>query len=108
MASFLGSKQAKDENVVDYFKRVFPALGEKGKADEMSRNAKIAMDILHTQPGADYAAGTWWQPFNAVTFMTDHVLGRNADNRLSSAWYGQNKNLKTKALETAISMAEAA
>jgi len=108
MASFLGSKKAKDENVVDYFKRVFPAVGQKGKSDEMSRNAKIAMDILHTQPGHEYAEGTWWQPFNAVTFMTDHVIGRTADNRLSSAWYGQNKNLKTKALETAIEMAEAA
>jgi hypothetical protein len=40
--------------------------------------------------------------------MTDHVMGRTADNRLHSAWYGPNKNLKTKALQTAVEMADAA
>jgi phage/plasmid-like protein (TIGR03299 family) len=108
MAQFLGSKMAKEENVVDYFKRIFPMSGKVKDENTLSRNAKIAMDILHTQPGAEYAEGSWWQPFNAVTFMTDHVLGRSADNRLTSAWYGPNKVLKTKALETAIEMAEAA
>ena len=104
MASFLGCKMAKDENIVEYFNRVFPSTGKK----EVSRNAERAMEVLHTQPGAEYAEGSWWQPFNAVTFMTDHELGRNPDTRLSSAWYGFNKNLKTKALDLALEMAEAA
>jgi phage/plasmid-like protein (TIGR03299 family) len=104
MAAFLGSKKAKDENIVEYFNRIFPSTGKK----DVSRNAQHAMEILHTQPGAEYAEGSWWQPFNAVTFLTDHELGRNADSRLSSAWYGYNKSLKTKALELAVEMAEAA
>ena len=104
MASFLGAKKAKDENIVEYFNRIFPSSGKK----EVSRNAERAMEILHTQPGANYAEGTWWQPFNAITFLTDHELGRNADSRLTSAWYGYNKGLKTKALELAVEMAEAA
>lgn len=109
MAQFLGSKKAKDEDIVEYFQRIFPVTGSnENKKKEVSKNAQIAMDILHTQPGAEYAEGTWWQPFNAVTFMTDHVIGRTADTRLTSAWYGYNKGLKTKALETAIEMAEAA
>lgn len=109
MAEFLGSKKAKDEDIVQYFQRIFPVTGSnENKKKEISKNAQIAMDILHTQPGAEYAEGTWWQPFNAVTFMTDHVIGRSADTRLTSAWYGYNKGLKTKALETAIEMAEAA
>jgi hypothetical protein len=66
------------------------------------------MEVLHTQPGAEYAEGTWWQPFNAVTYLTDHELGRSADTRLQSAWYGTNRGLKTTALETALEMAEAA
>ena len=77
------------------------------KTKEVSKNAQIAIDILHTQPGAQYAEGTWWQPFNAVTYLTDHLAGRSADTRLTSAWYGYNKGLKTKALELAIEMAEA-
>ena len=106
MASFLGSKKAKDEDIVDYFCRIFPVTGANDKKKKVSKNANIAMDILHTQPGSEYAEGTWWQPFNAVTYLTDHLAGRSADTRLASAWYGSNKNLKTKALELAIEMAE--
>lgn len=109
MAAFLGSKKAKDEDIVDYFCRVFPVTGSnEKKTKEISKNAQIAIDILHTQPGANYAEGTWWQPFNAVTYMTDHLVGRSTDSRLTSSWYGSNKNLKTKALELAVEMAEAA
>lgn len=109
MAAFLGSKQAKGEDIVEYFKRVFPVTGaNENKTKEISKNAQIAIDILETQPGANFAEGTWWQPFNAVTFMTDHLVGRSADTRLTSSWYGTNKNLKTKALELAVEMAEAA
>jgi len=111
MAQFLGSKKAKTESIVEYFERVFPLAGvtAEDKAEgKRSKNANIALGILDTQPGAEYAQGTWWQPFNAVTFMTDHPVGRSADTRLQSAWYGYNKNLKTKALELAVEMAEAA
>jgi phage/plasmid-like protein (TIGR03299 family) len=104
MAAYLGSKRFTDENIVDYFKRVFPVSGAK---KELSKNAEIALNIIDQQPGAEYAEGTWWQAFNAVTFMTDHVIGRSADTRLQSAWYGYNKGLKTRALETAVEMADA-
>ncbi len=105
MAAYLGSKRFTDENIVDYFKRVFPVSGAK---KDLSKNAEIALNIIDQQPGAEFAEGTWWQAFNAVTFMTDHVIGRSADTRLQSAWYGYNKGLKTRALETAVEMAEAA
>jgi phage/plasmid-like protein (TIGR03299 family) len=109
MAAFLGSKKAKGEDIVEYFCRVFPVTGSNElKTKEISKNAQIAIDILHTQPGAEYAQGTWWQTFNSVTYLTDHLAGRSADSRLTSSWYGSNKNLKTKALELAVEMAEAA
>jgi len=110
MAQFLGSKKAKTESVVEYFERIFPMTTTSKEKEEgkRSKNADIALGILHTQPGAEYAEGTWWQPFNAVTYMTDHIMGRSADTRLTSAWYGYNKGLKTKALELAVEMAEAA
>jgi phage/plasmid-like protein (TIGR03299 family) len=109
MAAFLGSKKAKNEDIVEYFKRVFPlSSSNENTTKEFSKNAETALSILYTQPGAEFAAGTWWQPFNAVTYMTDHIVGRSNDNRLTSSWYGQNKTLKTKALELAVEMAEAA
>ena len=114
MAQFLGSKQFKEESVKDYFKVIFPSLSDQSKPHaraaniDMSRAASKAMEVLYTQPGFKYAEGTWWQPFNAVTYLTDHVLGRSSDSRLASAWYGANKNLKIKALEEAVRFAEAA
>jgi phage/plasmid-like protein (TIGR03299 family) len=111
MAQFLGSKKAKTESIVEYFERIFPLAGAtpEDKAEgKRSKNANIALGILDTQPGSEFAQGSWWQPFNAVTFMTDHVMGRSADTRMQSAWYGYNKGLKTKALELAVEMAEAA
>jgi phage/plasmid-like protein (TIGR03299 family) len=109
MAQYLSQKRFNDENIVDYFKRVFPVVTTKPEAKkELSLNARTALETIHTQPGAELGEGTWWQAFNAVTFMTDHVMGRTADNRLHNAWYGVNKNLKTKALQTAVEMADAA
>lgn len=108
MAQFLGSKKAKTENIIEYFERIFPLTTKSEEENKRSKNANIALSIIDTQPGAEYAQGTWWQPFNAVTFMTDHVVGRSNDSRLTSAWYGYNKGLKTKALELAVEMAEAA
>ena len=108
MAAFLGSKKAAGEDVVSYFKRIFPLTTDRFNPDaEPSRSAKLAMDILETQPGASFAAGTWWQPFNAVTYMTDHLLGKSVDNRLKSSWYGHNRKVKTEALELALEMAGA-
>lgn len=108
MAQFLGSKRYNNENIVDYFKRVFPVAGGDKTKKEISKNADIALGILETQPGAEFARGTWWQAFNSVTYLTDHLAGRTADTRMTSAWYGSNRGLKATALETAIEMAEAA
>jgi hypothetical protein len=76
--------------------------------DTLSRNAKLAYDALEEQPGAKFAEGSWWQAFNSVTYITDHVQGRNADNRLYSSWFGGNQTRKTNALKKAVEMAEVA
>lgn len=111
MAEFLSQKRYTSENVVDYFKRIFPVLTTKAESTkDLSKSAERAIDIVKydSQPGAEYGKGSYWELFNAVTYMTDHEIGRSADTRLQSAWYGANKNLKTKALETAVEMADAA
>lgn len=111
MAEFLGSKRYTEGLLKEYFAKVFPLLvynKEKGaQRKELSKSASRALEAIHTQPGAKYAEGTFWQAFNTVTYLTDHEIGRTADSRLASAWFGPNKNLKIKALETAVEMAEA-
>lgn len=109
MANFLGSKLYSVDNLVEYYNKVFPIVTQKDKSrKEISKNAKIALDIIEQQPGSEFAKGSWWQAFNGVTFMTDHIIGRSNDNRLTSSWFGANKNLKNKALELAVEYANAA
>ena len=108
-AMFLGSKKFTNENIVEYFNRVFPRTSNKNADEEnISRNAKTALEVIDTQPGAEFGRGTWWQAFNTVTYMTDHTMGRSEDTRLSSAWFGANRKKKVEALESAIEYAEAA
>ena len=117
MAKFLNVKRWTDDTLKQYFATVFPNTNPNAKTKTFnicdfdkyaSKNAKRALEVVHTQPGADMGAGSFWQVYNAVTYLTDHELGRNADSRLASAWYGLNKVKKVKALETAIEYAEAA
>ena len=110
MASYLSQKRFNDETIVEYFQRVFPVLTKKEESEKaLSKSAKAALEEhLDGQPGAELGEGSWWQAFNTVTYMTDHIIGRSVDNRLTSSWYGANKGLKTRALELAVEMADAA
>ena len=102
------------DSLIEFSNSVFPRTADKrvqGKAlsvETLSRNAKLAYDALEQQPGSKYAEGSWWQAFNSVTYITDHVQGRNADNRLYSSWYGPNQSRKANALKSAVEYAEAA
>jgi len=113
MAQFLGSKRYTQDNIIEFFNDVFPRTADKrvqGKSlsrDTLSRNAALCYEALDTQPGAQYAEGSWWQAFNAVTYVTDHVQGRNADNRLYSNWFGTNEIRKRSAINKAVEYAEA-
>jgi phage/plasmid-like protein (TIGR03299 family) len=113
-AKFLGNKRFTPDSYIEYLNTVFPRTADKrtqGKGlsvETLSRNAKAAYDVLETQPGAQYAEGSWWQAFNSITYITDHVQGRNEDNRLYSSWFGGNQIRKKNALKTAIEFAEAA
>ena len=113
-AQFLGNKRFTQDSYVEYLNTVFPRTADKrtqGKSlsvETLSRNAKAAYDVLESQPGAEYAEGSWWQAFNSITYITDHVQGRNEDNRLYSSWFGGNQLRKTNALKTAIEFAEVA
>ena len=109
MAQMLGGKRYNKSSLISYFNDVFPVLTTKEKArKELSKSATRALEVIDTQPGHEFAKGSWWQAYNAVTFMTDHEIGRNNDNRLTSAWFGPNSQLKVRALQSAIEYAKAA
>ena len=114
MAEYLGGKRFSMDKLIEYYNTVYPRTSDKRVAnkkltvDTLSRNAKACLDVLETQPGAEFAEGSWWQAYNSVTYITDHVQGRSADNRMHSAWFGANQARKRTALESAIEFAEAA
>lgn len=109
MATFLGSKKYTQRSLHEYLITVFPTNSEAKKKDGvLSRPAQIAHDVIDKQPGAEFAKGTYWQAFNSATFVIDHVVGHNDNNRLYKSWYGSNRRRKLEALETAVEMAKAA
>ena len=114
MAEFLASKKFSVDSLIQYYNDVFPHTYNKDKsvkvtkADDLTKTAKAAMAVLDTQPGANFGAGTWWQAFNSVTYLTDHEMGRSADTRMESAWFGINQARKIKAAHKAVEYATAA
>ena len=104
-AQFLGSKQVSDAEFKKFLTEIF---GESKKDDKLTRSAQMAYDVLDTQPGAEFARGTWWSALNAVTYVTDHQLGRAGDTRLNSIWYGATRTKKIEAVKKAVEYAEAA
>lgn len=105
-AEYLGSKRADPADVISYLQQIFPSVSEKQKEEKISRPARTALKNLETQPGAEYAKGSWWQAVNAVTYTIDHLLGKKQETRIGSAWYGPNRVKKYEALEIAGLFAE--
>ena len=103
-ANFIATKRFTDQSLNEYFKDIFPSSSTK--KDGPSRNHSIALQVIENQPGADMDPGSWWQAFNTVTYMTDHVLGRTPETRIDSAWFGSNRKLKSHALNLAFDKAK--
>ena len=104
-AEFLGSKRYTEASVNAYLQEVFK---NHGAGKRVGKTAKQAFDILETQPGAGIRPGTCWNALNSVTYLPDHVLGKSADARMASAWYGANARVKDKAVKKVLEYAESA
>lgn len=110
MAQLLSQKQFNEKTLIAYYNSLFPSQAPAAEVCEykdLAPNAKKAYELLETQPGAEYGRGSWWQAFNSVTYLTDHQLGRSADGRMTSSWYGVNQVKKRKAAELAVDFATA-
>lgn len=105
-AEFLGSKRYNTYDFERFLGKVFGTSSQENKV--LSRTGERALEIVETQPGANFKPGTWWNAYNAVTYITDHELGRSDDARASSSLFGANARKKLDALDLAVEMAEAA
>ena len=103
-AEYLGSKQYTKEHIEAYFSELF---GTSEKDDKkLTRTGERLVELIETQPGADFKKGSFWQLANAVSYYTDHEAGRSNDTRMTSAWFGQSAKKKLDALNLAVKMAE--
>lgn len=119
-AKFLGSKRYTDETVTEYIHRIFipnwapPVAGaEKGSGQRTSYSASAIIKLLETQPGAEFAPGTWWSAFNAVTHWYDHYSGNHRgiedqERRVAANWNGPAATKKLAALDSALAYAATA
>ena len=109
VAEFLGTKRFTKDSLNNYFADVF---GKSSKSEKdnviLTRNGQRALEVIDTQPGANFQKGTFWQALNAVTYMTDHELANTRDNRVHSAWFGGNRVKKINAVKKAVEYAQAA
>jgi len=105
-AEFLGSKNYNEEMLKRFMAKVFGTSTREDR--DLSRTAERALEVVENQPGDHFRPGTWWNAYNAVTYMADHELGRSADTRMASAWFGSNAKRKVDALDLALEMADAA
>ena len=98
-AEYLCQKSYTTDDMLNYFNQVFPSA-----SDRDSNKSREAQEVMHTQAGAALGEGTFWQLFNGVTYYVDHEMGRNADNRMSAAWFGSGVKKKQDALALAVEM----
>lgn len=106
MADYLSKSSYKADTLDEYLTELFGT--KKGAEGDLTRTGETVRELVETSPGFEYSEGSWWNAFNAVTYYTDHLAGRSADTRLTSAWYGYNEKKKIQALEKALEYAEAA
>jgi hypothetical protein len=80
-----------------YLRLVFPTAG---KAD-LSKPGHTALEYIEK-----FDAKNWWEIFDAVLYVIDHVLGNSVNTRLVAAWYGTNRRRKIVALEKALEISK--
>lgn len=107
----LAGTQATPDLQFRYLNALFPSSERQKQARETPRRWKMVYSVLHdeavTPPETSH---TMWALYNAVTRCEDYRRSREAtpDARLQRVWFGHGADLKVRALNTALRIAEAA
>lgn len=106
-ANALAKRKFTDKDALDYFKTILNVETEEEMTSAESK-LKDLMLAYKKGPGAELASAkdTAWGAVNAVTFYTDHVVGKARDTALNKAWFGANARLKAAALKQAMLSAQ--
>ena len=110
-ADILSKVRMPSDDLAQYFHNVVNIeLEEDADPDKFSRTVKTMLEAIDEAPGSQLktAEGTLWGAYNAVTYVTDHMLGRSEDTRMVNAWFGSTGLIKRRALDLALDIAKAA
>jgi len=104
--NLLAEKSLVEEEVDAYIKELFPIKEDAKRPGRMEGIRNTVREEFEAGAGSDLKAahGTMWGLYNAVAAFTDHKRGKDADNRLHSAWFGDSVRLKERALNLAVTM----
>ena len=102
--SYGSNKRSFLDNIIfrDESQKLFVESMEK----DLNRPLKLALNDTKKEMSG-MAGSTAFGLLNGITRYIDHTHGRNADNRLANAWFGQGDTLKSKALDLAIEYTQA-
>jgi phage/plasmid-like protein (TIGR03299 family) len=102
----LAKKKMSKPATEEFFRQVFDGNAPPDQVYKPSKAALLAIEALTNAPGHNLLSsqGTAWGALNAVTYVTDHLLGRTPDARLQKAWFGKTATLKQKALDLATNL----
>jgi len=121
-SEFLAKQKATKDQVDNFIAELFQPklLVERGKSkeadlpplhEEFSKTSQSILEAIETSPGHDKASakGTWWGALNGVTYVMDHQKrAKTRDHALTSTWFGNNAQVKRKALTKALEYANVA
>ena len=121
-SEFLAKQRATKEQVDNFIAELFQPklLIERAKSneanlpplhEEFTKTSQSILEAIETSPGHDMssAKGTWWGALNGVTYVMDHQKrAKTRDHALNSAWFGNNAQVKRKAMAKALEYAKAA
>jgi phage/plasmid-like protein (TIGR03299 family) len=105
----LASIKYDDRSAKEFLNRIFPVLTTKRESrKDMSKSAERCLDLLNnnSMPGSEFEPGSLWQLFNSVTYVTSNEYGRTDEARMTSLFYGQNKQRNLKAMDLIMKMAD--
>jgi phage/plasmid-like protein (TIGR03299 family) len=105
-AALMAGHRPSEPQLRGYFRALYPdpeALDPAGaKATRMTLLGLYEQGMGQDLPGV---RGTTWAAFNAVTEYIDHHVGKGAQGRLESAWWGDGSRAKARAFDLALELA---
>lgn len=97
----------KPQELEEYFRLVFNITNAEDASTRANNKIKRLQELFIQGRGnqKENVRGTWYAAYNAVSEFLNYEIGRSAETRLTSLWFGTNNNINHKALTMALQYA---